>query len=113
MPTPKYKLKCQEFKNTVSSSFGLLREEKELCDVTLVSENEDLVSAHKIVLSTSSRFFKSLFGKISSSNRPSVIYLGGVDTKNLHYVLDYIYRGEKTKLTKVIKSNKKRLILKQ
>ena len=92
MPTPKYKLKCQEFKNTISSSFGQLREEKELCDLTLVSEQEDLVTAHKIVLSTSSKFFKSLLGKISNS--ASVIYLGGVDTKNLHYVLDYIYKGE-------------------
>ena len=41
--TPKYNLKWQEFRAAVSSSFGMLRSDTELCDVTLVSEEEDLV----------------------------------------------------------------------
>ena len=90
--TPKYNLKWQEFRAAVSSSFGMLRSDTELCDVTLVSEEEDLVTAHKVVLSTSSNFFKSLLGKVSGPT--PVVYLGGVDTKNLNYVLDYIYTGE-------------------
>ena len=90
--SPKYNLKWKEFKNAVSTSFGSLRADKELCDVTLVSDQEQHVSAHKVVLSTSSKFFKSLFSKISGPT--PVVYLGGVDTKNLNYVLDYIYIGE-------------------
>ena len=88
----KYNLKWRDFRTTVSSSFGELRSDTELCDVTLVSEEEELVAAHKVVLSTSSNFFKSLLGKLSGPT--PVVYLGGIDTKNLNYVLDYIYTGE-------------------
>ena len=90
--TPKYNLKWQEFSKSVSSSFGSLRSDSSLCDVTLVSEEEVFITAHKVVLSTSSKFFKSLLTKIQGPT--PVVYLSGVSTKNLNYVLDYIYVGE-------------------
>merc|ERR1711923_478945 len=87
----KYNLKWQDFRSTVSQSFGLLRKERQMCDVTLVSEDEVHITAHKVVLSACSKFFKSLIGKMNNPN--PLIYLGGVDAKNLNYILDYIYVG--------------------
>ena len=92
MSSSKYNLKWQDYRDTVSSSFGSLRTDTELCDIRLVSEDEEQVLAHKVVLSTCSKFFKTLLCKLSGPN--AVAYLGGVNTRHLHYVLDYIYLGE-------------------
>ena len=48
-----------DFQSSMSSSFGNLRKEKELFDVTLVSDDEVQISAHKIVLAACSTFFKN------------------------------------------------------
>ena len=92
MSSSKYNLIWQGYRDTVSSSFGSLRTDAELCDIRLVSEEEEPVLAHKVVLSTCSKFFKALLGKLPGPN--AVAYLGGVSTKHLQYVLEYIYLGE-------------------
>ena len=56
----KYCLAWNEFQKTVSESFGELRNEEDLCDVTLISDDLVFITAHKVVLSASSVFFKSL-----------------------------------------------------
>ena len=93
MSSSKYNLIWQGYRDTVSSSFGSLRTDAELCDIRLVSEEEEPVLAHKVVLSTCSKFFKALLGKLPPGPN-AVAYLGGVSTKYLQYVLEYIYLGE-------------------
>ena len=88
----KFSLKWNEFKSTISSAFGVLREEKDFFDVTLVSDDEIQISAHKLVLSACSDFFKSILKRNSHSH--PLLYLSGVDSKSLGFVLDYIYHGE-------------------
>ena len=83
----KYCLAWNDFQRTVSKSFGILRNEDDLCDVTLVSDDLVFVSAHKVVLSASSQFFKSLIKNVKSNPNP-LLYLGGVTSKNLNYCLD-------------------------
>ena len=63
-----------------------------MLDVTLVSEDELQVSAHKLVLAASSSFFKSVLGKNPHSH--PLIYLSGVTSSDLLHVLDYIYQGQ-------------------
>ena len=58
LPPPSEK-KVNDFQSSMSSSFGNLRKEKELFDVTLVSEDEVQISAHKVVLAACSTFFKN------------------------------------------------------
>jgi len=91
--TDKHCLAWNDFQKTVSKSFGLLRNEDDLCDVTLVSDDLVFVGAHKVILSASSQFFKSLLKNVKSNPNP-LLYLGGVTSKNLNYCLDYIYHGE-------------------
>ena len=88
----KFSLKWNDFQTTVSKSFGVLRQEKEFLDVTLVSDDETQISAHKLVLSACSGFFKSIL-KNNSHSHP-LLYLSGIHSTNLSLVLDYIYQGE-------------------
>ena len=87
-----YSVKWEDYKNSIAASFGALRQDKHLFDVTLVTDDETVVSAHKIVLSATSSFFKSLFKRVTQKD--PVIYLGSVSGKNLNYILDYVYSGE-------------------
>ena len=88
----KFCLRWNDFQTTVSNSFGILRQEKDLFDVTLVSDDEVQVSAHKVVLSACSSFFKSIL-KAHLHSHP-LIYLSGINSRNLGFILDYIYQGE-------------------
>ena len=85
-------MKWNDFQSRVSHSFGLLRREEDFFDVTLVSEDENQVQAHKLVLSACSDFFRSILRKNPHSN--PLIFLTGVSSSNLELVLDYIYQGE-------------------
>ena len=88
----KFSLKWNDFKSTVSKSFGILREEKDFFDVTLVSDDERQIPAHKLVLSACSDFFKSILRNNSHSH--PLLYLSGIHSTNLSLILDYIYQGE-------------------
>ena len=88
----RFSLKWTDFQSVVSQSFSVLRQEEDFYDVTLVSEDETQIQAHKLVLSASSSFFKSILKKNSHSH--PLLYLSGVDSKSLGFVLDYIYQGE-------------------
>ena len=69
-----------------------MRKENDFYDVSLVSDDDKVVSAHKVVLSASSEFFKSILRKADHSK--PMIYLSGVEFKELNCILDYIYEGE-------------------
>ena len=88
----KFCLKWNDFETNVSKSFGLLRNEDYLHDVTLVCDDNRQVSAHKLVLSACSDFFKSLFKNNKHQN--PLICLEGISSKELQDILDYMYNGE-------------------
>ena len=88
----RFSLKWNDFQSVVSQSFSALRQEEDFYDVTLVSDDHTQISAHKLVLSASSQFFKSILKKNPHSH--PLLYLSGVDSTSLGFVLDYIYQGE-------------------
>ena len=88
----KFCLKWNDFHTNVSNSFGLLRNEDYLQDVTLVTEDNEQVAAHKLVLSACSDYFKNIFKRNKNSNL--LLCLEGVNSADLNNVLDYIYNGE-------------------
>merc|ERR1712133_115335 len=92
MDSEKFSLKWNDFQQTVSNSFGILRKEQDFFDVTLVSDDEVHLSSHKLMLSACSEFFKPILKK--TSNPHPLIYLSGISSRNLQYILDYIYHGE-------------------
>ena len=92
MMSEKFSLRWNDFQSVVSHSFSLLREEADLSDVTLLSEDQTQLAAHRVVLSASSEFFRNIFR--SNKHSHPLLYLGGVKTHNLQFILDYIYHGE-------------------
>merc|ERR1712126_242738 len=88
----KFSLKWNDFEINASRSFRNLRKQENFFDVTLVSDDEQFVSAHKLVLSASSNFFKNILVKATHSN--PLIYVPGIESKELHFIMDYIYDGE-------------------
>ena len=81
-----------DFQSSMSSSFGNLRKEKELFDVTLVSDDEVQISAHKVVLAACSTFFKNTL-KSGIHSHP-LIFLSGISSLNINSLLEYIYEGK-------------------
>ena len=91
----KFCLKWDDFETNVSKSFGLLRDEDcHLHDVTLVCDDNKQVSAHKLVLSACSEFFKSIFKNNINMHPNPLICLEGISSTELKDILDYMYNGE-------------------
>ena len=88
----RYSLRWNDFQISVSQSFGRLQKESLFNDVILVSEDDVQISAHKIVLSASSRFLKKILQ--NNPHKNTLLFLGGVTSQYLSLVLDYIYQGE-------------------
>ena len=56
----KFCLKWNNFQENTIKTFSRLRFEEEFFDVTLVSEDQRQIMAHKVVLSSSSEYFKNI-----------------------------------------------------
>ena len=89
----KFSLKWNDFHSNVSKSFSLSRNEDYLHDVTLVSDDHHQMSAHKLVLSSSSEYFKNIFKNMKNSSQP-VLCLQGTNSADLSNILEYVYNGE-------------------
>ena len=85
-------MKWNDFEKNVCTSFSKLRQESGLFDITLVSSDHQQVSAHRLVLSASSEFFKNIF--YNNTHTHPLLYLDCVDSDEIHHMLDYIYQGE-------------------
>ena len=86
----KYSLESINFASNLAASLTSLLDGSYLCDVTLVCDDGQL-SAHKVILAASSRFFSSVF-QANPHNHP-LMYLRGVKTYQMQSVLQFIYAG--------------------
>ena len=85
-------LQWNDFKQNISSSFGELREDKDLTDVTLACEDGKQVEAHKVVLAASSPFFKDILKR--NKHPHPLIYMRGLTSEDLLAITDFLYFGE-------------------
>ena len=88
----KFCLKWNDFHSNVSKSFSSLRHENDFYDVTLVSDDQKQISAHKVVLSACSAYFKNIL-KYNKHPNP-LLCLEGISSDDLNNILDYVYHGE-------------------
>ena len=88
----KFCLKWNDFQSNVTKSFEAFRNDEHLHDVTLVSDDQNQATAHKIILSASSEYFNNIFNKNKISN--PFLCLEGLSLRDLNNILDYIYYGE-------------------
>ena len=88
----KFSLRWNNFQSNLSKTFSSLRSEDEFYDVTLVSDDQEMISAHKLVLSASSPYFKHILTRTKNSH--PLLCLEGISSVEVKYILDYIYQGE-------------------
>ena len=88
----KFCLKWNDFQENTIKTFSNLRQEDAFFDVTLVSDDQRQMMAHKVVLSACSEYFKDILK--SNKHSHSLICLTGITSIELENVLDYIYHGE-------------------
>ena len=92
MASEKFCLRWNDFEANISSAFREIRDDKEFFDVTLASEDENQIQAHKVIIGACSPFFRNILRK-NSHNHP-LLYLKGVKYKDLVSVLNFMYHGE-------------------
>lgn len=81
-----------EHSATLAAGFQQLRENEQLCDVTIRVDGKDF-KAHRAVLAASSEMLNvMLLGQWSDSN-DKVIELYGVDQNSFSLLLDFMYKG--------------------
>lgn len=90
----KFCLRWNDFETNISGSFKDLRSQEEFFDVSLMCDKSELrVSAHKVILSACSPFFRSALLHEVPHPHP-VIYLRGIKPTDLKHILDFMYHGE-------------------
>ena len=92
MADEKLCLQWNTFQNNISSAFRDLRDDKHFADVTLACEDGPQIDAHKVVLVSCSPFFKNLLQR--SKHKHPIIYMRGVQSKELLAIRDFLYQGE-------------------
>ena len=85
-------LQWNEFPKIVRSAFEDLRTDNDFTDVTLVSSDGKQFEAHKVVLVSTSPFFKELFKK--NKHPHPLLFMKGVKSDNLSAMVEFLYNGE-------------------
>ena len=88
----KFCLRWNDFESNISKAFREIREDKDFFDVTLACDDDDQISAHKVILSACSPFFRGVL-KRNRHDHP-LLYLKGVKYTDLAAVLNFMYHGE-------------------
>ncbi|RZF42692.1 hypothetical protein LSTR_LSTR001487 [Laodelphax striatellus] len=84
-------LRWNNFPNNFASQFDSLRNNEDFVDVTLTCEGRR-ITAHKLVLSACSPYFKQLF-KGNPCKHP-IMFLHNVEFQHLKALVDFMYLGE-------------------
>ena len=85
-------LKWNDFQENLNSGFGELRNDQDFADVTLVCEDGTQIQTHKVILASSSPFFREMLKK--NKHPHPLIYMRGVKAEELAAMVDFLYYGE-------------------
>ena len=85
-------LQWNDFKESIIYSFGELKGDRDLTDITLACEDGHQVEAHKVVLASSSPFFMKLLKR--NKHPHPLIYMRGLKSNDLVAIVDFLYGGE-------------------
>ena len=88
----KLNMKWTNFQENIISTFVKLRTNNNFSDVTLVCEDGHMIESHKLILASSSAFFRNIF--TNNKHGHPFIYLRGVKEEHLTGLLNFVYTGE-------------------
>ena len=86
------KLSWGEFQICTTSFLSKVKYSEDFSDVTLACDNEELLNAHRLILSAGSSFFESVLQKTGGQTNP-LLYIRGVQIEQLKAVMDFLYLG--------------------
>merc|ERR1712098_558656 len=92
MMSEKFCLRWNDFESNISSAFREIRDERDFFDVTLACDDDQIISAHKVIISACSPLFRSMLKR--SKHEHQLVYMRGVRYSDLIAVLDFMYHGE-------------------
>lgn len=81
-----------KFETQTKRVFNNLVTDTDFLDVTLVTDDETQIKAHKVILSSCSSFFRRVLS--SNPHQHPLLYLKGVSSSSLGSILQFIYLGE-------------------
>merc|ERR1712114_84273 len=88
----KFTLRWSQFESTTKESLKSLHEENHLCDVTLLSADDQDIKAHKVILSGGSPYFQRVL-KNNPNDHP-LLFMNGINMDVLKAIVAFIYLGE-------------------
>ncbi|XP_040568553.1 uncharacterized protein [Lepeophtheirus salmonis] len=88
-----YKLRWGEFHGNLISSLEELRGAEDLVDVTLIVDEDRAVSAHKVILSASSPYFRKIFKRNQKPNL-ELMLPQHARLEDVVSLLEFMYTGE-------------------
>ena len=92
MECESYNLNWAEFDSYTSKTFRDLLGSQDFTDVTLVCDDEEVIRAHKVILSACSPFFCRILKK-NDHNNP-LVYLSDVNLNELKAIVNFMYLGQ-------------------
>jgi hypothetical protein len=88
----KFALAWNDFQVCTKGAFKELYTDQDFSDVTLVCEEDQQISAHKVILSACSQFFRRVLRNNPHSN--PLIYLHGLKHADVQAIIQFIYQGQ-------------------
>jgi len=92
MTSEHVQLAWADFESKAPETFKQLWDQQDFADVTLATEDGHQVLAHKLILSSSSQFFRNLL--LRNPHKNPILCLLGIKQKDLLQILKYIYLGQ-------------------
>ena len=92
MTAESFNLTWTDFSISAGQSFKKLLADTSFSDVTLVCDDDKQISAHKVVLGSSSQFFQTILLKNPHQN--PLIYLTDITYATFQSLLRFMYMGE-------------------
>ena len=90
MEEQKLNLSHEDFGSFTSNLFKSLHNDTNFRDITLVTNDNTCIQAHRVVLASCSSVFEEM---LKASTHPT-IQLSDVNSKSLIYILEFMYMGE-------------------
>ena len=90
MTTEKFCLKWNDFQKNIAGSFLDLKDD--FCDVTLASEGNQHIEAHRVILAASSPLLRDLLKKNKHSH--PLLFMRKIKSKDLLNIVSFMYHGE-------------------
>ena len=90
MNTEKFCLKWDDFRNNIIESIPELKED--FCDVTLASEGNHQINAHRVILSASSPLLRDMLRNNTHSH--PLLYMRKIKARDLTNIVTFMYNGE-------------------